>query len=49
MKRVIFGHYNEDLSALNLYIDGKVIKKVQCYKYLGTLIDSDLPWQEHMN
>lgn len=45
----IFGHCREHLSAFKLYIDGKIIKKVECCKYLGILIDSDLTWQEHIN
>ena len=45
----IFGHYSEDPSAFELYINGKIIKKVECCKYLGILIDSDLTWQKHIN
>jgi len=37
------------LKHYNMYINGKIIQNVECCKYLGIFIDSDLKWQEHIN
>ena len=45
----IFGPNHKDVKGFNLYINGKMIQNVECCKYLGILIDSDLKWQDHIN
>jgi len=45
----IFGPSHKDMKGYNLYINGKIIENVDCCKYLGILIDSDLKWQDHIN
>ena len=45
----IFGAKHKDMNGLSLYINGRPIQKVDCCKYLGILIDSDLKWKDHIN
>ena len=45
----LFGCRNEDLAVFNLYVNGKAIRNVECCKYLGIFIDSELEWQEHID
>ena len=45
----IFGPNHKDMKGFKLYINSKEIKHVECCKYLGILIDSDLKWQDHIN
>ena len=45
----LFGCRNEDLAVFNLYVSGKAIRNVECCKYLGIFIDSELKWQEHID
>ena len=45
----VFGPSHKDVKGYNLYINGKIIQNVECCKYLGILIDSDLKWQDHIN
>ena len=37
------------MKGFKLYINSKEIERVECCKYLGILIDSDLKWQDHIN
>jgi len=45
----IFGPNHKDMKGFKLYINSKKIERVECCKYLGILIDSDLKWQDHIN
>jgi len=45
----VFGPSHMDVKGYNLYTNGKIIQNVECCKYLGILIDSDLKWQDHIN
>ena len=48
---VIFKTRNKrfDESAINIFVDGKEIKKSNCVKFLGIYIDCDLTWKNHIN
>jgi len=37
------------MKGFKLYINSKEIEHVECCKYLGIFIDSDLKWQDHIN
>jgi len=37
------------MKGLYLHVNGRIIQKVQCCKYLGILIDSNLKWKDHIN
>ena len=39
---------NEDLSNLNLAIDGTVFRRVKTAKFLGVLMDDELSWKPHI-
>ena len=39
---------NEDLSNLNLAIDGTVLRRVKTAKFLGVLMDDELSWKPHI-
>lgn len=41
--------YNNVLPQTNYKINNEVIKKVDCYKYLGIMIDSNLNFKEHID
>ena len=45
----IFGPPHKDIKTYNLYLNGKIIQNLECCKYLGIFIDSDLKWQDHIN
>ena len=45
----LFGPKQKDVKQYNLYINGKIIQNVECCKYLGIFIDSNLKWQEHID
>jgi len=38
----MFGPNHKDMKGFKLYINSKEIERVECCKYLGILIDSDL-------
>jgi len=44
-----FGPNHKDMKGFKLYINSKEIEHVECCKYLGIFIDSDLKWQDHIN
>ena len=45
----IFDPNDKDMKEFKLYINRKEIEHVECCKYLGIIIDSDLKWQDHIN
>ena len=45
----IFSAKNKNMKGLCLHVNGRIIQKVQCCKYLGILIDSNLKWKDHIN
>ena len=47
----IFGRQHIDSSALNVQVEinGEPIKKIECCKYLGIYIDSNLSWQKNID
>ena len=39
----------KDLENIQIALNGEVIKKQDCVKYLGVLIDSSLSWEKHIS
>ena len=40
----LFAPDRDNMTAFKLHINGSEIQNVECCKYLGILIDSDLKW-----
>ena len=41
-------HRRDELSSLQIFLDGNLIRPNSCVKYLGVLVDSDLAWTNHI-
>jgi len=45
----IFGASDADKVKINLKIDNVILQKINCTKYLGIFIDSNLIWENHID
>ena len=43
---MLFSNTNTDMDS-NIYINGAIVRKVSCVKFLGILIDDKVTWKSH--
>jgi len=49
LNKTIFGASDADKVKINLKIDNVILQKVDCTKYLGVFINSNLSWENHID
>ena len=49
LDKTIFGASDADKVKINLKIDNVILQKVDCTKYLGVFINSNLSWENHID
>ena len=50
-KFMLLGHSSHlgDFSSLSLSISGEDLERVDCYKYLGFILNQCLSWEDHVS
>ena len=48
---MLLGHSSRyrDFSSLSLSISGEDLERVDCYKYLGFILNQCLSWEDHVS